>query len=242
MPKQELKPLQTTTAQDHINKQVEEAMQKNKFNMQKKQFEEKIEELANRAAEFYEKYGEEDWRTSLLVNFLDMSLQMQDIIEVVQSFNIANEIIFGALGLMNTSLEMSNGFMVDLATQQQPSWKRKMIYRKALRNNRKTVKAMVSQMMVSIEMASLTAGMYEGLSVSIAGMMDKMNGKRAKEKAKAQKKAGEGGSASMGNGRGLDLVKKKITEQGGSVAPSAPAGGAAPSAPAGGSTGIDDIL
>lgn len=242
MSKQELKPLQTTSAQDHINKQVEEAMQKNKFNMQKKQFEEKIEELANRAAEFYEKYGEEDWRTSLLVNFLDMSLQMQDIIEVVQSFNIANEIIFGALGLMNTSLEMSNGFMVDLATQQQSSFKRKMIYRKALRNNRKTVKAMVSQMMVSIEMASLTAGMYEGLSVSIASMMDKMNGKRAKEKAKAQKKAGEGGSASMGNGRGLDLVKKKITEQGGSVAPSAPAGGAAPSAPAGGSTGIDDIL
>ena len=90
MSKQELKPLQTTSAQDHINKQVEEAMQKNKFNMQKKQFEEKIEELANRAAEFYEKYGEEDWRTSLLVNFLDMSLQMQDIIEVVQSFNIAN--------------------------------------------------------------------------------------------------------------------------------------------------------
>lgn len=241
MPKQELKPLQTANTQDHINKQVEEAMQKNKFNEQKKQFEAKIEELANRAAEFYEKYGEEDWRTSLLVNFLDMSLQMQDIIEVIQSFNIANEIIFGALGLMNTSLEMSNGFMIDLATQQQPTWKRKMMYRKALRNNRRTVKAMVDQMMVSIEMASLTAGMYEGLSVSIASMMDKMNGKRAKQKAKAEKKAGEGGSNSMGNGRGLDLVKKKITEQGGTVSPSS-GSSSAPSAPAGGSTGIDDIL
>ena len=242
MAKQKLETLETNSEENEIDVKVREAMEKEKFKKQKKLFDEKIEELTTRATEFYTKYGEEDWRTSLLVNFLDMSLQMQDIIEVIESFNIANEIIFSALGLMNTSLEMSNGFMKNLAMQQQqPVWRRKLENWKALRNTRRTVKNMIGQMMNSLQLATETASMYEGLSVSIAAMMDKMNGKRAKAKAKAQKKAGGNGAPSMGSGRGLDLVKKKISEQGGSAAPSTPSG-SAPSAPAGGSTGIDDIL
>ena len=64
----------------------------------------------------------------------------------------------------------------------------------------------------------LPVGVYETLRVSIDAMMDKMNAKRAK----TRKKTEENEASSMGSGRGLDLVKRKNSEQGDSVAPSAP--------------------
>ena len=226
-----------------VGAKAKETMEKIKFRDQKQAFDKKIEELAAQAAEFYAKYGEEDWRTSLLINFLDLSLQMKDIIEVVTAFNVANEIIFHSMNLMNTSLQMSNGMMMQMATPTNSAFKQKLLMRKAMRNNRKTVKNMIEQMKTSIQMASLTAGMYEDLSASISGIMEKMNGKR--EKAKAKKAKSKSGAAmSSASNRGLDMVKNLMAEKGVS-APTPPPAPAAPSAPSSGTpgdSGLDGLL
>ncbi len=206
MANQTFKKFEDESISADVNKVRDETMEKIKFRDQKLVFDETIKELASKAAEFYEKYGEEDWRTSLLVNFLDLSLQMQDIIEVVTAFNVANEIIFQAIGLMNTSLKMSNGMMLEMGTQTIKPFKQKMMLRKAVRNNKNTVKNMIRQMKVSIDMAAITAGMYEGLSESISGIMEKMNAKRIKRRSSKKKKVGIE-STNAASGRGMNMVK-----------------------------------
>ena len=228
------------SAESEIKSEADKVMEKIKFENQKKQFDAKIQELANKAADFCAKYGEEDWRTSLLVNFLDLSLQMKDIIEVIEAFNVANEIIFHAMGLMNTSLNMSNSMMMTFSTETISPWRQRMITRRAIRQNRNTVKNMLYQMESSIKMASLTAGMYEDMSVSISGIMNKMNMKR--EKAKKKKEA-NGTAVSPSNGRGMDMVRSIMANNGTSApAPSSPKPSSSPSTPSGGDSGLDGII
>lgn len=243
MPKQTYKTFENTdSGANEIAKQADEALQKVKFQDQKKKFNAKIDELANQAAEFYKAYGEDDWRTSLLVNFLDLSLQMKDIIEVVTAFNLANEIIFHALGLMNTSLNMTNGMMLEVGQGQPSPFKQKMMMRRALRNNRNTVKNMIMQMKTSIEMASLTADMYQNLSFSISKIITKMNGKRERNKKRQSALGSNSANMSSASARGMDMVKNIVS--GGSAQPSAaaPTAPTAPAAPAAPSSSVDSGL
>ena len=219
-----------------VRSQANETMQKLKFQNQKKQFDAKIDELAAQAADFYTKYGEEDWRTSLLVNFLDMSLQMKDIIEVVTSFNVANEIIFHSMSLMNLSLNMSNGMMLEMTSMVGNPIKQKILMYKATISNRIMVKRTIDQMKNSIQMASITAGMYADLSVSISGIMEKMNMKKEKKAAK-----NKGTTTSTPAGRGLDMVRGMVGNKG-ATAPSAPTPPPAAAAPTSGDSGLDGLL
>ena len=242
MAKQTYKTFENTdSGANEISKQADEALQKVKFQDQKKKFNAKIDELANQAAEFYKAYGEDDWRTSLLVNFLDLSLQMKDVIEVITAFNLANEIIFHALGLMNTSLNMTNGMMLEVGQGQPSPLKQKLMMMRALRKNRNTVKNMIMQMKTSIEMASLTADMYQNLSFSISKIITKMNGKREKNKKRQNALGSNSANMSSASARGMDMVKN-IVGGGSAQAPAAPSAPVAPAAPAAPSSSVDSGL
>lgn len=244
MSKQAFKQFESNdSAVSEMQQAADKSMQKLKFDRQKREFDAKLQELATKAADFYQKYGEDDWRTSLLVNFLDLSLQMQDIIEVITAFNVANEIIFHSMNLMNTSLEMSSGMMMEMANRQTNPIKHRFMMKKAMAQNRKTVKSMLDQMKISIEMAAETAGMYEQMSGSISGIMNKMNMKREKSRAKnAQSQV-----STSASGRGMDMVRGILNGQGGSAGGSSggsytPPPSAPKSAPSGGDTGLDGLL
>ena len=240
MAKQTYKTLESSsTATSEIGQKADEALQKIKYKEQKQKFDQKIQELADQAAVFYNQYGEEDWRTSLLVNFLDLSLQMKDIIEIVTAFNVANEIIFHAMNLMNTSLNMTNGMMLEVGQNSISPFKQKLMMRRAIRHNKNTVKNMIEQMKTSIQMASLTADMYQDLSVSITGVMNKLNNKREKKKSKTPTPA-------MGTSqRGMDMVRNLAAGGGAtsakpSAAPAAPRPATPP--PSSGDSGLDGVL
>ena len=225
-----------------IGNTVQTQMEKARFIENKAKFEEKIQELAVKAADAYQKYGKDDWRTGLLVNFLDMSLQMQDVVQFIEAFDIGNEILFGAMTLMGQSLDISNGRLTNfVVNQKQSPLKQKITMWKAMRNTRNTVKGMIANMKNSMEMAALTTGMYEELSYSMSSMMASMNGKRLKAK-KRNEKAKNGEAMSSASGRGMEMISKIISAQGGTPPTAAPTAPAAPAAPApGGDSGIDDI-
>jgi hypothetical protein len=232
MAKQTYKTMENqSSVTSEIGKQADEALQKIKYKEQKQKFDQKIQELADQAAVFYNAYGEEDWRTSLLVNFLDLSLQMKDIIEIVTAFNVANEIIFHAMNLMNTSLSMTNGMMLEVGQNSVSPFKQKMIMRRAIRNNKNTVKNMIEQMKTSIQMASLTADMYQDLSVSITGVMNKLNNKREKKKTKNVT------ASTSSSQRGMDMVRG-IASKNGAPASAAPK----PATSSGTDSGLDGVL
>jgi len=239
MSKQTYKTMENTSSVNtEIGQKADDTLQKIKFKEQKQKFDQKIQELADQAAVFYNNYGEEDWRTSLLVNFLDLSLQMKDIIEIVTAFNVANEIMFHAMNLMNTSLNMTNGMMLEVGQQTVNPLKQKFMMWRAIRNNKRTVKNMIGQMKTSIQMASLTADMYQGLSLSITRVMNKLNNKREKKKSKTPTPA-------MGTPqRGMDMVRGLASSKNGtsssSPKPTVPKPSTPP--PANGDSGLDGVL
>ena len=142
------------------------------------------------------------------------------------------------MNLMNTSLNMTNGMMLEVGQNSINPLKQKFIMWRAIRNNKRTVKNMIGQMKTSIQMASLTADMYQDLSLSITRVMNKLNGKREKKKSKAATPA-------MGTSqRGLDMVRGIATQNGSassSPRPSAPRP-AAPAPSNGGDSGLDGVL
>lgn len=215
-----------------IEKEKYRLGEKAKFLENKKKFDYKIQELANKATDFYLKYGEDDWRTGLLVNFLDMSLLMQDCMETIEAFDIGNEIIFGAMELMGQSLKLSEHRILQIESPTSP-FKQKLIMWKAVRNTKKTVKSLMFSMKTSMEMAAITVGMYEDLSYSMSSMMARMNGRRLKNKEK-QAKSAANGSMSSASSRGMDMIRKILEEQGKtSPDPTTP--------PRQGGSGTDDI-
>ena len=241
--KEAMKSIEDESLDSDIGGEVAKAKAKLAFERKRKEFDTQIEELAGKAADFYERYGEDDWRTSLLVNFLDMSLQMQSILEIVTAFDMVSDILSNVLSLMHQSLEISSGKMLQVHAPTVSGLKQWWQTRVAMRNNRKTVKALVRQMASCIDLVAQTTGMYEELSESISAMMERMNAKRLKRRAKKAKKAGASGSMTSASGKGMEMVKGILRDRGVKTPP-APA---TPSTPTDGSgstkgTGVDDIV
>lgn len=243
--KESMRSIDEASSGTDVGGEVRKARAKLEFERKRKEFDTQVEGLAVKAADFYERYGEDDWRTGLLVNFLDMSLQMQSVLEVVTAFDAVNDILSRVLDLMHQSLEMSTGRMLEVRAPEVSGLKQWWLNKKAMYNNRKTVKALVRQMQSSIDLAAQTTDMYERLSEDISLMMERMNAKRVKRRAKRAKKSGSSGSMTSASGKGMEMVKGILRDRGVTV-PTTPTTPAAPTAPTGGTapagdSGIDDL-
>jgi len=137
-----------------IDKRDEKAKAQLEYQGKSAEFDAKIEELAQTAADFYKKYGEEDWRTELLVGFLDMAVQLRSIIKSGPAFRGATEIIHTAIDVLNQALGMSVGAMMEIVSPTQSSLKMWWTRQKAMRNMRKQTTQMVQQMKWCLEMSS----------------------------------------------------------------------------------------
>jgi len=226
-----------------IDKRDEKAKAQLEYQGKSAEFDAKIEELAQTAADFYKKYGEEDWRTELLVGFLDMAVQLRSIIKSGPAFRGATEIIHTAIDVLNQALGMSVGAMMEIVSPTQSSLKMWWTRQKAMRNMRKQTTQMVQQMKWCLSMAGQTTEAFEKMSYSISRSMAKMNGRRAKRKEKNAAKAGPGTAAP--EGKGMDKVKGILRDRG-TTPPTTPTAPTAPTAPTGGSapagdSGIDDL-
>jgi len=240
---EEHKGLGGSARSSELRAKIEKEKAKLTYQKKREEFDAKIEDLAQKAADFYEEYGEEDWRTELLVGFLDMAVQLQDIIKVVTAFSQVTEIISTAFGVLNQSLELSMGSMMEIGSPTQSSLKMWWTRQKAMRNMRKQTTQMVQQMKWCLSMAGQTTEAFEKMSYSISRSMAKMNGRRAKRKEKNAAKAGPGTAAP--EGKGMDKVKGILRDRG-TTPPTTPTAPTAPTAPTGGSapagdSGIDDL-
>ena len=64
----------------------------------------KIMGLAEKTIEFIETYGEEDFRPQMLLSFLDVALEMKDVIKMLDGINVAMSCIFEAISFIDTAI------------------------------------------------------------------------------------------------------------------------------------------
>ena len=72
-----------------VRRRQEEKRREKAIEASKNNFKNKKEKLANRAAEFIIKYGKDDYRSQIMITFLDVALQMEDAINLTNDVGTA---------------------------------------------------------------------------------------------------------------------------------------------------------
>lgn len=201
----------------------------------------KIKELADRAIEFYDLYGAEDYRYQMMVTFLDVAFQMKDAITLISSVQVATSYLATAIQFIDDSILYEDSFNEQMLSQSYGLFarlKRRRMMRKAARNNRRRLETAIKNMTERVEMAH---DITESLRIGFEKMRSSMARSDEKRRKKEAKRVEKGGAPAPGQERALRYIEE--------VRGGKPAGGTAPApAPASpadggdGTRGIDDIL
>ncbi|MDE6557857.1 MAG: hypothetical protein K2K39_02000 [Clostridia bacterium] len=229
-----------------VEERMNDAEMKTRRENQTVKMDEKIKELADKAIEFYDLYGAEDYRYQMMVTFLDVAFQMKDAITLISSVQVATSYLSTAIQFIDDSILYEDNFNEQLVSRSYGPFarlKRRMMMRKASRNNRRRLETAIKNMVARVEMAH---EITDSLRVGFENMRDSMARSDEKRRKREAKRVAKGGAPLPSQDRALKYIEEvRGGKPAGSTAP-APAPSDAPAnAPAQGGTevgGIDDIL
>lgn len=203
------------------------------------EFDAKLQALANKAVDMQLKYGEEHYLTQILTTFLDVAIQLREVMETLSSINVAMECLNEAITFIDDAMIYDEQIMGEWQQQNYglfARWKRKRKMRQVIHNNVGRMKSVVDGLMLKYEMTMEITGALKKATGKMQKYMSKngMAGKKGKNDAAPEKSA-----ASM---MIADIIKARGVEGDGTDGGSASAGGSAPSAaPKSGASGVSDI-
>ncbi|MDE7086939.1 MAG: hypothetical protein K2O67_01980 [Clostridia bacterium] len=229
-----------------VEERMNEAEMKSRRENQTAQMDAKMKELADKAIEFYDQYGADDYRYQMMVTFLDVAFQMKDAITLISSVQVATSYLSTAIQFIDDSILYEDQFNDQLLSRSYGFFarlKRKIIMRRAARNNRRRLETAIKNMTVRVEMAH---EITESLRTGFEKMRETMARSDAKRMKKEAKRSAKTGVPMPDQKRALDYIAEV---RGGkpsapSNEPAAPSSAPATAPEAGGSTtrGIDDII
>lgn len=207
----------------------------------------KIMGLAEKTIDFIEEYGEEDFRPQMLLSFLDVALEMKDVIKMLDGINVAMSCIFEAISFIDTAINFDTALQEESLQQSYgffARWKRKRRMRRVIRNNQNRMNVAIDNILGQQKMAQ---DISESLRASCTHMRLTMNKRDEKRKKQEEKKIAQGKAtpAPAGPSKAQALIAELMKargekqESGAGSAPSVPSAGARP---AGGTDDISDIL
>ena len=171
---------------ERLRKQQEEEMKRNELQAQREQFDEGLNRLADLAVE-YQTTRQDDSITDLLTTFLDVALEMQEMMQTVEAVNLAMQCVNEAINFLDTANKMDEDMIT--ATMETKYnvftyWKQKIRNQQAIRNHRNRIRNFANNLGMKFDMAR--------------GMVDAMQdfAKSLNRTAKRQKKKGGGAGPS----------------------------------------------
>ncbi len=206
---------------------------------------EKIKEMGQKAVNFLQLYGAEDYRYQMMVTFLDVAFQMKDAITLIQSVQVATSYLSTAIEFIDDSIKYEDMFNEQLLSVKYgpfARFKRWLTIRRAARNNRRRLETAIKNMTTRLEMAhQVTDSLRDGFDRMRASMA-KSEERRRKREAKRAAKSGQPVTTPT-----QSRAQQYINELAGNPSAGVPASGAtAPTSGESGSPapdrGIDDIL
>ena len=228
--------------EEQINARLDEVRRRQEEKRREKAIEASKDKLADRAAEFIIKYGKEDYRSQIMLTFLDVALQMEDAINLTHDVGTAMGCITEAIGCMDDLL-LTNELPIDgtLTTKHGffARWKRKRKLQKAIRNNAGRMKQICDTLVGNQEMAQAIVNSLKKSSIKMQIMMQKNAEKQRKRELKYNPAARTTPSAA--ETLVDELVRAKAEENTDSPASSAPTAPSAPTKSGDGTVDISDI-
>lgn len=146
------------------------------------QFDRRVEVLANQAVDRMLEYGEEDYLTQMLTTFLDLAIQLKEMVKSLSAINLAMECLDDAVKFMDDSMNMDELLMKSWRAENYGFFarlKKKREMKKAIRNNVGRIQTAVDGLMLKYQMAT---DMTTGLQRAMIQINEKMKKQRAKKK------------------------------------------------------------
>lgn len=174
---------------DHVETRRLERERDNK----KKHFDAKLEKLAQTTVDFEQKYGKDHDMTTLLTTFLDVALEMKNLMETMTAINVAMECINDAIQFLDTAIDFDNVMMDQALDKNYGFWarvrhKRKM--KKTIRNNigrmRQIADGLKMKYSMATDMMKALSGVSTRLKTSITKSKKKQEAKAEKARAKGE--------------------------------------------------------
>ena len=227
---------------DALKAEVQKQMLEIKRQERLAQFDQQVINLGMVANKFEEKYGTEDYRTQIMAMFLDLALQMKEVIELISGVQTAMQCIGQAIDCVDDLLNMQEEMLEGSLAQNYGLFermKRKRKINRAMRNNRNRMK----QMCASIEGGQKMAlDMVNALRKSCGRM------KLSTEKsfAKQKKSDSKGGTNISGDSAITPAARKFMddlrAQNGGDTDKGVPTSPAVPTTNGSASSSTDDTL
>ncbi len=201
------------------------------------EFDAKLQALANKAVDMQLKYGEEHYLTQILTTFLDVAIQLREVMETLSSINVAMECLNEAITFIDDAMIYDEQIMGEWQQQNYgffARWKRRRKMRQVINNNVGRMKSVVDGLMLKYEMTMEITGALKNATGKMQKYMSKngMSGKKGKTDAPPEKSA----AAMMI----ADIIKAR-GEDGGAPVDGGSSGVGSSAPKSGGNGGVSDI-
>lgn len=166
-----------------VEEKFKEEQQKRELISKRNKFAQSQEDLKAKMFMFAEKYGIEDYRTQLMMEFYDVSVQLSETIETVESIVTVTDMLFKGIEFFDDALSIFDNFFTQSLTQNYGPFQRIKDYFKRKRAERNLVNRMKS---LSNSIATIQ-GFSTTIVTSIRSSVDQMKINMARNQAKREK-------------------------------------------------------
>ena len=166
--------------------EIEGDLAKKKRDRQMKAFDQKLADLADQIDITIAKHGQDYFMVDILTMFLDVSIKMKEVMDMMNSMNMVMELIGDATTFIDESMQLQDNIMQGTMNVKYTLWTKITSYFKTkaiIRNNITRVNNMANNILSKYQMASQMVTALQGVSGSLRKMTAKMNTKSAKKKS-----------------------------------------------------------
>ncbi len=210
----------------------------------KQQIDDRTKNIFNIANKFLNKYGEDDYRTQMMMDFLYIADQIQDTIEIMDSIQEIELFFNDVMQLFDASAQLSQSLVKEQLQVNYgffARWKMKREQKKAQKNNKYRVEMMMYRIESTIKSTTQMSQSMKDMMLSVRRSVEKTS--KSLNEDRANKKNG-----GVSSGSSADVFKRyqaKYSQDGsndGATGPSAPQGGTAPQGGASSDDSFGNIL
>jgi hypothetical protein len=166
---------------DNLTIQVDKEFDAIKRKQKMKLYDDKLEQLADTIEYFTEKHGQDYFMVEILTMFLDVSIKMKEVMEMMSSMNMVMELFGDAVNFIDESMSLQDTILESTLDVKYGFFSRIKNYfhtRKIIKNNVRRIDAICRNIYTKYQMAMGMVKTLQGLSGTLKKSMSKMSGKK----------------------------------------------------------------
>ena len=190
--------------------QMEKKKADQELKKQRLKLDNRMKQLEDTMYEFAEKYGIEDFRTQLMIQFNDIALTMKEQVELISAINTANQYIFETVGFFDESLGL-----MDSLFETSLDHKYGLFYKiKTNIRNKRAIKNITNRMEAMGKRISQIQGVSMTMVSSVEKATQKMKKTIEKNNEKRAKTMAQNGESNLLKSKSSDMVLEHLKNKG----------------------------